>query len=49
MSPALILLPRIACTEESWLSKMRAGPLKVRIEASTPAVFTMQPSSARLP
>ena len=36
-------------TASSWLSKMRAGPLKVRMEASTPAVFTMQPSSAMLP
>ena len=48
-SPGLIRSFRMASTEASWLSNTRAGPVKRRMEASTPAVFTMQPSSARLP
>jgi hypothetical protein len=39
----------MASTAESWLSKMRAGPVKVRWAASTLAVLTMHPSSAMLP
>jgi hypothetical protein len=31
-------------TASSWLSKTTAGPENFRIESSTPAVFTMQPS-----
>ena len=33
----------------SWLSNTRAGPENSNIEESTPAVFTMQPSTATLP
>jgi hypothetical protein len=36
-------------TAASWLSKIRAGPRKARIEESTPAVFTIAPSAAMLP
>ncbi len=49
MSPAATLPPRIPCTASSWLSKMRAGPANLWTLASTPAVFTMQPSRAMLP
>jgi hypothetical protein len=40
---------RVASTAESWLSKMRAGPVKVRWAAAAAAVLTMHPSSAMLP
>jgi hypothetical protein len=39
----------MASTAESWLSKMLAGPVKVRWAAVTPSVLTMHPSSAMLP
>ena len=43
------LPPRIPCTASSWLSKIRAGPANLWTPASTPAVFTMQPSRAMFP
>jgi hypothetical protein len=45
----MILPPRIASTAASWLSNTRAVPLNFKMESSTPAVFTIQPSSAMLP
>ena len=45
----LDLVVEDALTASSWLSKTRAGPVNFRIDSSTPAVFTMQPSRARLP
>ncbi len=48
-SPSLTRLLRMASTASSWDSSTTAGPLNVQIDSSTPAVFTMQPSSARLP
>ena len=40
---------RISSTAASWLSTTRAGPENFRIDSSTPAVLTTQPSSAMLP
>ena len=48
-SPDFTCLPRIPATASSWDSKTTAGPEKVRIDSSTPAVLTMQPFSAMLP
>ncbi len=48
-SPSLTCLLRIFSTASSCDSQTTAGPSKVQIDSSTPAVFTTQPSTARLP
>ena len=48
-SPGLIRLARMASHAISCDWNTRAGPSKRRMDASTPAVFTMQPSLAKLP
>lgn len=48
-SPSLILPPRIADRESSWVLKTRAVPVNWRISGSTPAVLTTAPSGAMLP
>src|SRR5690348_6391051 len=48
-SPSVTCLLRIFSTASSCDSQTTAGPSNVQIDSSTPAVFTTQPSTARLP
>src|SRR3954453_9472274 len=48
-SPSLISFSRIFSTACSCDSQTTAGPSNRQIDSSTPAVFTTQPSTARLP
>ncbi|MBW8701731.1 hypothetical protein MBT84_19180 [Streptomyces sp. MBT84] len=48
-SPSLICWVRIFSTASSCDSQTTAGPSKVQIDSSTPAVLTTAPSTARLP
>src|SRR3954463_13721530 len=48
-SPSLTCLRRIFSTASSCDSQTTAGPSNVQMDSSTPAVFTTQPATARLP